>query len=220
MTVHHLDRAEHDRPNLLRLALEDLHRADVLKRLVAGAAQGDADAFLGAAAQVTWPGGWVDALSALVALGAVPGAIQDAFYTAWQGSTLYGFGLRANLTLDLLGQDTLLLDGLGTLLPPSRPVPTPATFYAVAPLDGYRSGHLGLWWTTERSLALSVSLATSAFHDWDGDLVLLETEAPASAIVYGADHLEVLVDPRRLGQVRMLGMLGMLRDDRENARAA
>lgn len=217
MTVHHLDRAEHDRPNLLRLALEDLHRADVLKRLVAGAAQGDADGFLGAAAQVTWPGGWADALRILVPLGAVPGAIQDAFYTAWQGSTLYGFGLRAALTLDLLGQDALLLDGLAVLLPPAQPVPTPATVYAVAPLDGYQSGHLGCWWTTERSLALSVSLATSAFHEWDGDLVLLATEAPPSAIVYGADDLEVLMDPRRLGPVRMHGTLG---DDRENVLAA
>lgn len=217
MTVHHLDRAEHDRPNLLRLALEDLHRADVLKRLVAGAAQGDADAFLSAAAQVTWPGGWADALRLLVPLGAVPGAIQSAFRDAWQASASQPFGLRRTLTCDLLGQDALLLDGLAILLPPVRPAPKPATFYAVTPLDGYQSGHLGCWWTTERSLALPVSLATSAFHEWDGDLVLLATEAPASAIVYGAEDLEVLMDPRRLGPVRMLGTLG---DDRENVLAA
>ncbi|GJD31903.1 hypothetical protein PMNALOAF_3167 [Methylobacterium adhaesivum] len=214
MTAPHIDRAEHDRPSPIRLALESLHQADVLRRLVAGAAQGDADAFLGAAAQVTWPGGWVDALRALVALGTIPNAIQGAFLDAWQASASQPFGLRRTMTCDLLGQDALLLDGLSVLLPTTQPIPAHATFYAVAPLDGYKSGHLGLWWTGERSLALPVSVATSAFHEWDGDLVLLATEAPASAIVYNADDLEVLVDPRRLGPVRVLGTL---KDDRENA---
>lgn len=219
MTVHHLGPAERHRPNLLSLAIESLHRADVLERLVTGAAQGDADAFVGAAAQVTWAGGWVDALRALVPLGSVPGVIRGAFLSAWQSTASEPFGLRRTLTYDLLGQDALLLDGLAVLLPPVQPAPTPVTLYAVAPMDEYRAGHLGLWWFAEQGLALSVPLEGAAFHEWgDGPLVLLSAETLASAVVaYGSTDLEMLVDPRRLGPVRVVGVLA---EDRESALAA
>jgi hypothetical protein len=208
VNVHHLDRAKQDRPNLLSLALESLHRADVIKRLVAGAAQGNVDAFLGAAAQVTWAGGWVDALRALVPLKTVSDTIRDAFLGSWESTASQPLGLRRTLPCDLLGQAALLIDGLSVLLPPPQPTPAPATLYAVAPLNDYRAGDLGLWWTSEQSLAFTVSRAGAAFHEWgDGPLILLATNAPASAVVYAVDDLEVLLDPRRLGPVRVVGVL-------------
>lgn len=215
MTVHHLERAE-PRPNLLRLALDDLYRADVLKQLASGAAQGNVDAFLGAIAQATWPGAWVDALRALVSLGTVPSTIREAFQSAWQSSASQTLGLRRILTCDLLSQDALLLDGLAVLMPSVPPDRMPATVFRVMPLDAYEARDLGLWWTSERSLAVSVSLATSAFHEWDGSLVLVAAET-LEAVAYGTNELEVLLDPRRLRSVRMIGTLA---EDRENALTA
>lgn len=203
MTVHHLDRAE-PRPNLLRLALDDLYRADVLERLASGAAQGDVDAFLSAIAQATWPGAWVDAMRALVSLGTVPSTIREAFQSAWQLSTSQTLGLRRILTCDMLGQDALLLDGLAVLMPSVQPERMPTTVFRVMPLNAYKAGDLGLWWTSERSLAVPVSLATSAFHEWDGGLVLVAAET-LGAVAYGINELEVLLDPRRLRSVRMIG---------------
>lgn len=201
--------------NILRLAHEELRRADVLDRLVVSASQGDVDAFLGAVAHITWPGGWVHALHAVVPLGSVPGAIRDAFGGAWQGSASQMLGLRRTLTLDLLGQDALALDGLAVLLPPVRSVPMPETVYRIAPRDTCQDKHIGLWWTGERSLALPVSLATSAIHEWgDGDLVLLSAEAPATAVLaFGSNDLELLVDPRLLRSVRAVATLKIAGED-------
>lgn len=191
--------------NALRLALEELHRADVLKRLVASATTGDADAFLGAAAQLTWSGGWADALRALVPLGTVPDTIRSAFQNVWDSSVSPEFGLRRTLTIDLLGQDQLLADGLRLLLP--QPVRMPLTLYRLQSLADYRAGRIGAWWDGDRSSALSLWLNTSAACD-DGKIVLLQTEAPAEAIVTGEpDELGVVVDPRRLGSVRAVGVL-------------
>lgn len=215
MTVHHRDRAE-DRPNLLRLALDGLYRADVLKRLVAGAAKGDVDAFLGAIAQAMWPGAWVDALRALVPLGTVPSTIREAFQHAWQSSASQTLGLQRTITCDLLGRDALFLDGLAVLMPSVQPDWMPATVFRVMPLDAYEAGDLGLWWTSERNSAVPVSLATSALHEWDGELVLVAAETPG-AVAYGTDEHEVLLDPCRLRSVRMIGTLV---EDRENALAA
>jgi hypothetical protein len=215
MTDHHLDRAE-PRSNLLRHALDDLHRADVLKHLASGAAQGDADTFLGAIAKLTWPGAWVDALRALVSLGTVPSTIREAFQRAWQSSGSQTLALRRILTCDLLGQDALLLDGLAVLMPSVQPDWMPATVFRVMPRNVYRSGELGLWWTTEFDLAVPVSLATSAFHEWDGDLLLVSAETPG-AVAYDTDAFEVLLDPRRLRSVRVIGTVV---EERENALAA
>ncbi|GEL39920.1 hypothetical protein MEX01_05110 [Methylorubrum extorquens] len=196
--------------NALRFDLENLYRADVLKRLVAGATTGDADAFLGAAAQLAWAGGWADALRALVPLGTVPDTIRSAFQHVWDHSVSQEFGLRRTLTIDLLGQDQLLADGLRLLLP--QPVRTPLTLYRLQSLKDYRAGQIGAWWDGDRSSALWLWGTTSAACD-DGKIVLLQTEAPAEAIVTGApDEFGVVVDPRRLGSVRALGVL---RFDRE-----
>ncbi|MGW5959348.1 hypothetical protein [Methylorubrum thiocyanatum] len=191
--------------NALRLTLENLYRADVLKRLVAGATAGDADAFLGAAAQLTWSGGWTDALRALVPLGTIPDAIRSAFELVWDSSVSPEFGLRRTLTIDLLGQDQLLADGLRLLLP--QPVRTPLTLYRLQSLADYRAGRIGAWWDGDRNFALSLWLNTSAACD-DGEIVLLKSEAPAEAIVAGEpEEFGVVVDPRRLGVVRALGVL-------------
>ncbi|MEZ0253480.1 MAG: hypothetical protein ACAH20_21405 [Methylobacteriaceae bacterium] len=192
--------------NTLRLALEDLHRADVRKRLVAGATTGDADAFLGAAAQLTWSGGWADALRALVPLGTVPDTIRSAFQNVWNSSVSQEFGLRRTMTYDLLGQDQLLADGLRLLLP--QPNRTPLVLYRVQSLEDYRAGRVGVWWDGDRSSALSLWLTTSAAREHDGMAVLLKAEAPAEAIVTGEpDEFGVVVDPSRLGSVRALGVL-------------
>lgn len=191
--------------NVLRLDLENLHRADVRKRLVASATKGDADAFLGAAAQLKWSGGWADALRALVSLETIPDTIRFAFLHVWDSSVSLEFGLRRTLTIDLLGQDQLLADGLRLLLP--QPVRTPLTLYRLQSLADYRAGRVGAWWNGDRSSALWLWGTTSAACD-DGKIVLLRVEAPAEAIVTGEpDELGVVVDPRRLGSVRALGVL-------------
>ncbi|ACK86127.1 hypothetical protein [Methylorubrum extorquens] len=191
--------------NALRLTLENLYHADVLKRLVAGATTGDADAFMGAAAKLTWSGGWADALRALVPLGTVPDTIRTAFERVWEHSVSQEFGLRRTLACDLLGQDQLLADGLRLLLP--QPVRAPLTLYRLQSLKDYRAGQIGAWWDGDRSSALWLWLNTSAACD-DGKIVLLQTEAPAEAIVAGEpDELGVVVDPRRLGSVRAVGVL-------------
>jgi len=192
--------------NALRITLETLYRADVLKRLVAGATTGDADAFLGAAAQLTWTGGWVDALRALVPLGTVPDAIRSAFQHVWDSSVSQEFGLRRTMTYDLLGQDQLLVDGLRLLLP--EIAQTPLTLFRVQSLADYRAGRIGVWWDGDRSSALSLWLTTSAAREHDGTAVLLKAEAPPEAIVSGQpDEFGVVVDPRRLASVRELSVL-------------
>ncbi len=192
--------------NALRLALEELYRADVRKRLVAGATTGDVDAFLGAAAQLTWSGGWADALRALVPLGTVADAIRSAFQHVWDSSVSQEFGLRRTMTYDLSGQDQLLVDGLRLLLPEIDQ--TPLTLFRVQSLADYRAGRIGVWWDGDRSSALSLWLTTSAAREHDGRAVLLTTEAPAEAIVTGQpDEFGVVVDPRLLGSVRALGVL-------------
>lgn len=192
--------------NLFRLALEDLHRTDVLKRLVAGAAQGDVDAFMGAAAQLTWAGGWADALRDLVPLGTVPSAIRNAFRDAWYRSATEELGLKRTLTLDLLHQDHLLLDGLALLLPvPAGP--TPSLVYRAQSLRDYRAGRVGCWWTPDREHATSLWSITSGPSEHVGDHVLLEAQAPAGAIVHGtADDIEVVLDPSRLDAIRVVGV--------------
>lgn len=192
--------------NALRLTLENLYRADVLKRLVAGATTGDAEAFLGAAAQLTWTGGWADALRALVPLGTVPDTIRSVFQHVWDSSVSQELGLRRTMTYDLLGQDQLLVDGLRLLLP--QPNRTPLVLYRVQSLADYRAGRIGLWWDGNRSSALSLWLTTSAACEHDGTAVLLKTEALAEAIVTGEpDEFGLVVDPRRLASVRALGVL-------------
>ena len=192
--------------NILRLALEDLHRADVRKRLVAGAAQGDVDAFLGAACQLTWVGGWASALRDLVPLGTVPSAIQTAFEAAWHRSATDALGLKRTMTLDLLYKDRLLLDGLALLLPaPAGPMP--AVLYRVQSLRDYRAGRIGCWWTPDRELATSLWLSTSGAGEHVGDHVLLEANAQPSAIVHGtADDMEIVLDPSWLAAIRVAGV--------------
>ncbi|KAB1068552.1 hypothetical protein [Methylobacterium planeticum] len=203
---------------VLRLALEDLHHADVLKRLVAGAAQGDVSAFTGAAAQITWAGGWTDALRALVSLGIVPGAIRDAFQAAWHCSASEEFGMKRTLTVDLLGQDRLLVDGLNVLLPPVRPDPMPRTLFQVRSLQDCRAGIVGAWWTPHRDYATALWLTTSEIREHTGERVLLVTEAPATAVVYGTNNgIEVLLDPHRLKTVRVVGQYAPDRDDENTA---
>lgn len=192
--------------NLLRVALEDLHRADVLRRLVAGAAQGDVDAFLGAACQLTWAGGWADALHALVPLGTVPDAIQTAFRDAWEASASDALGLKRTLVLDLLCQDRLLLDGLALLLPaPAGPMP--AVLYRAQSARDYRVGRVGCWWTPHREHADVLWLNTAGSGEHVGDHVLLEVQASAGAIIHGtADDIEVVLDPSRLVAIRVAGV--------------
>ena len=192
--------------NILRLALEDLHRADVVKRLVAGAAQGDVGAFLGAASQITWSGGWADALRDLMPLGTVPDAIQHAFQAAWQASASDALGLKRTMTLDLLGRDRLLLDGLALLLPaPAGPMP--ALLYRAQLLRDYRALRIGCWWTSEREHAYVLWLGTSGAGEHVGDHVLLEAQAQPGAIVHGtADDLEIVLDPSRLAAIRVAGV--------------
>lgn len=203
--------------NILRLALEDLHRADVLKRLVAGATAGDVDQFLGAAAQLTWSGGWADALRALVPLEAVPSAIQSAFRAAWQSSAADSLGLKRTLTLDLLGEDHLLADGLALLLPaPAGPIPT--TLYRAQSLRDYSAGRVGCWWTPDREFADALWIGTSGAGEHVGHHVLLATEAPAAAVIHGTvDDLEHCLDPRRLTAVRVIGVR---KDDYEGEQSA
>jgi hypothetical protein len=194
---------------IFRIALEDLHKADVLKRLAAGATQGDADAFLGALTQLTWAGAWESAMRALVPLSPVPDAIRDAFQIAWHGSASKEFGTKRFLTVDLLGKDRLLIDGLGALLPPVSPDPLPKTLYRAQSLLDCRAGHVGPWWTPDRDHAVALWVTTSAPVEHVGERVLLATEAPATAAVYRADYdAEVLLDPRRLGTVRVVGTSG------------
>ncbi|MCK2057193.1 hypothetical protein [Methylobacterium sp. 37f] len=192
--------------NIVRLALENQHRDDVLQRLVAGAAQGDADAFLGAAVQLTWAGGWAAALPGLLALETMPSVIQDAFQAAWCSSASDAFGLKRTLTLDLLGQDHLLADGLALLLPaPSDSMPT--LLYRAQSLQDYRAGRVGCWWTPERELATSLWLVTSAASEHVGDHVLLATQASAGAVICGTpDDLDIVLDPRLLQSVRVVGV--------------
>jgi len=199
--------------NLLRHALEDLHRADVLRRLATGAAQGDVAAFLGAASQLTWVGGWADALRALVALGTVPGAIQTAFRDAWEASASDALGLKRTLTLDLLCQDRLLLDGLALLLP-APAGPTPVVLYRAQGMRDYRAGRVGCWWTPYREHAAALWLATSAPVEHVGDWVLLEAQAQPGAIIHGtADDIEVVPDPSRLAVIRVVGVVGVRQGD-------
>ncbi|MFK5596354.1 hypothetical protein ACFZ8E_05035 [Methylobacterium sp. HMF5984] len=194
---------------IFRIALEDLHKADVLKRLVASATHGDVDAFMSSAAQLTWAGGWESALSALIPLGPFSDAVREAFQIAWHGSASQEFGTKRFLTTDLLGKDRLLLDGLSALLPPVSPDPLPQTLYRAQSLRDCRAGHVGPWWTPDRDFALSLWAMTSAPAEHVGRHALLVTEAPATAAVYRAAYdAEVLLDPRRLGTVRMVGTSG------------
>lgn len=198
--------------NALRLALEELHRADVLKRLVAGATTGNTDAFLGAAAQLTWSGGWADALRALVPLGTVPDTIRSAFQGAWQNSAVDNLGMKRTLTLDLLGEDHLLADGLAILLPaPSGSLPP--VHYRAQSLRDYNAGRIGCWWTPDREFADALWLATSGAGEHVGHHVLLATEVPATAIIQGTvEDIEACLDPRQLTSIRMIGVC---RDDYE-----
>lgn len=191
----------------LRLALADLRQNDVIQRLVAAAGQGDGDAFVEAADQLDWAGGWERAFRALAPLGNVPEAIQTVFEIMWHCSESQYFGVKHTLTTDLIGHDHLLADGLKLLLPPSMPHPMPATIYRGQGTVDHLLGRRGCWWTGDRDYA--EWFATSRIRAHVGARALLATEAPAEAVIYAANDTEIIVDPRRLGIVRMIEPRGL-----------
>jgi hypothetical protein len=151
---------------------------------------------------------WPAAAQKVARLGALPLEAQTYMLEYWISS---GDTIR-----DGVNNDLILMKALRVLLPPYRG--PDLTLWRGDSFFNRRCRTYGLSWTASKDIA--VGFARAQWRTFEGGSVVLETVAPASAIIC-APHLlnndyeedEYLVDRRLLNQVTVVERLGQMSPD-------
>ena len=166
-------------------------------------ATGDIPRLVDAIEQIDQIGDWTKAFSALGRLEKkIPARMKQAWLGLWIGS---GDHLRGEVR-----NDFLLTKALVKPLPPYQG--PPVRLYRGETKWNRRRRTYGLSWTSQREVA--VAHARGILQTYDGGSVVLQTDAPAKAIICAPAHhgrhqaryheREYLVDRRQLREIKVL----------------
>jgi hypothetical protein len=195
LTAHAIAQADWDG----RLKRERSRQREVIRQFQVGARTGDVGMARQALVDADLTGCLPGLIRAAGRLGSVPATTRDGFVWVWAD---LGDSLRAAAATDLE-----LINALRVLLPPYDG-PALRLFRGDGAINRRRRAY-GASWTTSPEVAEAFAVNRSV--DYPDGTVLLETEAPAGAIIsatwllhndYG--EFEHVVDRRRLQRVRVL----------------
>jgi hypothetical protein len=176
--------------------------------------RGDLPAIAGAVSALDMLCAWREGFMAVRRVTSVPSKVRERFLAIWVN---HGDSIRSAVADDLV-----LIDGLRVLLPPYE---GPAmTLYRGEGAWNRRRRTYGLSWSADRGVG--ESFAQGLWQTCEGGSVLLESAAPAGAIICSPamlgtdrDEAEYLVDRRRLARVAVLQRYAQLSIDEARRRS-